>query len=318
LRPHPVRFFSLFILWLCHGFAIYPQPQTQGDQGTAQTPDEKVVISIGDQKITAKEVAKFLESLPPQYRPFYSGPGRKQLADVLINTKLQAQEAEKRGLEKREDVQMKINIARESILTAAAREEIEKEIPVSDQDLQKYLDEHVEQFEEAKVRRIVIRSNTSVPFDPSKPQESFPPATEARAKAEGIRQKLLEGADFEELAAKFSNDPMSSGKGGDLGFIRRGNKDYLIVPPLEKVIFSIKEGIVSEVVVTALGYEIVKVEERRIPKVADIRKEVEAQVKKQKGEDWLKEKKSHYTIEVDEAFFKPTTTAAVGSHKSSQ
>jgi hypothetical protein len=280
----------------------------------ASSNDEKAVISIGEQKITAQEVNKMLESMPPQYRPYYSGPGRKQLADFIINNRLQAEEAEKRGVEKREDVQMKIHIAREGILAAAVREELEKEVIVTDETLQKYLDEHVSQYEEARVKRLVIRSKSSMPFDPAKPAESFPSDEEAHAKADEIHKKLVEGGDFEELAAKFSNDPMTSGKGGDMGFIRRGNQAQLIVPPLENEIFSIKIGTIGDVMKTPLGYEIVKVEERRVPKLGDIRKEVEAAYRKQKAEEWLKERRGHYTIQIDDAFFKPTKASGTAQH----
>jgi PPIC-type PPIASE domain len=291
--------------------ALLAQTTAEPKNSTLAPTDEKVVISIGDQKITAKEVNKLLESMPPQYRPFYSGPGRRQLADIIVDNRLQAEEAEKRGLEKTEDVKMKINIARQSILTAAGREGLEKEITVTDEALQKYLDEHVNQFEEARVKRIIIRSKTSVPFDPSKPADSFPSDEEARAKADEIHKKLLEGGDFEALAAKFSNDPLTSGKGGDMGFIRRGNQAQLVVPPVENEIFSIKIGTITEVMRTALGYEIVKVEERRVPKLSDVRKEIEAAYRKQKVEEWLKERKSHYTIQIDDAFFKATKASGM-------
>jgi peptidyl-prolyl cis-trans isomerase C len=299
------------LIALISGQALASLAQTTPEPKPSAPTDEKVVISIGDQKITAKEVNKLLESMPPQYRPFYSGPGRRQLADIIVDNRLQAEEAEKRGLEKTEDVKMKINIARQSILTAAGREQLEKEIAVTDEALQKYLDEHVNQFEEARVKRIIIRSKTSVPFDPAKPAEGFPSDEEARAKADEIHKKLLEGGDFEELAAKFSNDPMTSGKGGDMGFIRRGNQAQLVVPPVENEIFSIKIGTITEVMRTALGYEIVKVEERRVPKLSDIRKEIEAAYRKQKVEEWLKERKSHYTIQIDDAFFKATKASGM-------
>jgi len=291
----------VFLSLICSSSTLFAQTATDPklDPG-----DGKVVIRIGDQKITAKEVNKILESMPPQYRPYYSGPGRRQLADIIINNRLQAEEAEKRGLENKEDVRMKISIARESILTAAAREELEREIAVTDESLQKYLDEHVEQYEEARVKRIVIRSKSGVPFDPAKPPDSFPSDEEASAKADEIHKKLVDGGDFEELAAKFSNDPMTSGRGGDMGFIRRGNKTHLVVPPVENLIFSMKVGTLSDVMKTALGCEIIKLEERRVPKLSDIRKEIETAYRKQRSDDWLKEKKSHYTIQIDEDFFK--------------
>jgi parvulin-like peptidyl-prolyl isomerase len=314
LRLKPMRCIKFAVVnFVCSSLLLFAQATT--DPQTTPN-DEKVVISIGDQKITAREVNTMLESMPPQYRPYYSGPGRRQFADFIVNNRLQAEEGERRGLEKRESVQMKIRIAREGILTAAAREELEKEIVVTDETLQKYLDEHVVQYEEARVKRIVIRSKSSMPFDPAKPADSFPSDEEAHAKADEIHKKLLEGGDFEELAAKFSNDPMTSGTGGDMGFIRRGNQTQLVVPPLENEIFSIKIGAISDVMKTALGYEIVRVEERRVPKLADIRKEIEAAYRKQKGDDWLKDRKSHYTIQIDEAFFKPATASRkAGSHQ---
>jgi len=289
--------------------------QTTSDpKSSALTDDSKVVISLGEEKITAGEVSRMLESMPPQFRPYYSGPGRRQLADFIINNRLQAEEAEKRGVEKREDVQMKIRIAREAILAAAAREELEKEMVVTDNALQKYLDEHVSQYEEARARRIVIRSKSSLPFDPAKPADDFPSDEEARVKADDIHKRLVEGADFEELAAKFSNDPMTSGRGGDMGFIRRGSQKQLVVPPVENEIFSIKIGTISDVMKTALGYEMVKVEERRVPKLGDIRNEIETAYRKEKGEEWLKEKRGRYTIQIDETFFKATKASPTAHH----
>lgn len=263
------------------------------------------MISIGDLQITAKEVDKFVEGLPPQYRPFYSGAGRKQLADLIVNNKLLAKEAEKRHLQEREEVQIRVNIARESILSEAARSELEKELNVTDQEVQKYLDDHLAQYEEAKVRRIVIRSTSSLNLEPGKKVEKLLSDEDARAKAEEIRQKLLAGADFEEMAAKFSNDSLSSGKGGDLGFIKRGTQAHIIVPPLEELIFSIKVGTISDVIQTPLGYEIVKVEERRVPKLANIRKEIDTLARKQKSEELLKEMRQRYAVRIDEAYFAP-------------
>jgi len=65
----------------------------------------------------------------------------------------------------------------------------------------------------------------------------------------------------------------------------------------------------TDVVQTPLGYEIVKLEEKRLPKVSDIRQELEQLVLNQKTEDLLKELKSRETIFVDETFFKNEQTA---------
>lgn len=274
-----------------------------GRAALGSEPADPVVLSLGSTKFTATQVEKFIEALPQQFRPFYSGAGKSKLAELLVNTELLVREARKRQLENRPDIQLQIKIATDSILSNAAKIEVQKEMKVTDAELQKYLDEHRSQFEEARARRIVIRSKTSIPWDQSKSPDQLLDDKDARAKAADLRQQLENGADFEELAAKHSEDSLSSGKGGDLGFNRRGSQAHLIVPPLEEKIFSMTPGAISEVIQTPLGYEIVKLEEKRVPKVGDIRKELEQIVRNQKTEDMLKELKSRESLFVDDKFF---------------
>ena len=265
---------------------------------------DPVVLSVGDTKITASQVEKFIEAMPPQFRPFYTGEGKSKLAELLLRTELLVREARKRHLETQPDVQLQVKIATDSILSNAAKIELKKEMKVTDAGLQNYLDEHKVQFEEARARRIVIRSKTSVPWDQNKTTDQLLDDKDARAKAADLREQLVKGADFEELAAKHSDDSLSSGKGGDLGFNRRGSRTHLIVPPLEEKIFSMEPGTISDVAQTPLGYEIVKLEEKRLPKVSDIRQELEKLVLNQKTEDLLKDFKSREKIYVDDNFFK--------------
>jgi parvulin-like peptidyl-prolyl isomerase len=271
---------------------------------------DPVVLSLGETKMTAAQVQKFLDALPPQFRPYYSGVGKPKLAELLVNTELLVREANKRHLGDRPDVQLQTKIATDSVLSNAAKLELQKEMKVTDAELQKYLEDHRTKYEEARARRIVIRSKTSVPWDHSKTVDQLPDDKDARAKADALRKQLGEGADFEELAAKHSDDSLTSGKGGDLGFNRRGSQAHLIVPPLEEKIFSLSPGNISEVMQTALGYEIVKLEEKRLPKVSDIRKELEQSLLNQKTEDLLKQLRDRESIFVDEKFFKLSTSAA--------
>ena len=82
----------------------------------------------------------------------------------------------------------------------------------------------------------------------------------AKAKAENIVKELRAGADFAELARKNSEDPSSSGNGGDMGFVSMGQT----VEPFERAIFSIPLNTISDPVrSTEYGYHIVKVTERR-------------------------------------------------------
>lgn len=91
-------------------------------------------------------------------------------------------------------------------------------------------------------------------------------ATEAqedsvRALAESIRERILAGENFALLAGEYSQDPGTASSGGDLGTFMRGQ----MVPQFEEVAFNLDEGEVSQVVQTAFGLHIIRLEERIVP-----------------------------------------------------
>jgi len=79
---------------------------------------------------------------------------------------------------------------------------------------------------------------------------------EIKAKAEDIlAQAKRKGANFEDLAKKYSEDPGSKTKGGDLGWIVQGQT----VPEFQKAAFSLPKGEVSDLIRTQYGFHIIKV-----------------------------------------------------------
>ncbi len=84
-----------------------------------------------------------------------------------------------------------------------------------------------------------------------------------KAKAKKFAQALLDsikaGADFEQLAKDNSDDPGSAAAGGDLGFVKRG----VFYPEFESAAFKLKEGELSEVIESPVGFHIIELIERR-------------------------------------------------------
>ncbi|MGB7282374.1 MAG: peptidylprolyl isomerase [Candidatus Acidiferrum sp.] len=78
---------------------------------------------------------------------------------------------------------------------------------------------------------------------------------EIKKKAEGILKQAKSGANFEDLAKKYSEDPGTKDKGGDLGWIVKGQT----VPAFEKVAFSLPKGSISDLVQTQYGFHIIKI-----------------------------------------------------------
>src|SRR6201987_1925066 len=79
---------------------------------------------------------------------------------------------------------------------------------------------------------------------------------EIKKKADDIlAQAKKKGANFEDLAKKYSEDPGSKTKGGDLGWLVQGQT----VPEFEKAAFSLPKGEVSDLIRTQYGFHIIKV-----------------------------------------------------------
>ncbi|HVZ85301.1 MAG TPA: peptidylprolyl isomerase [Terracidiphilus sp.] len=120
------------------------------------------------------------------------------------------------------------------------------------QEIQQYYSQHQSEYqvpEQARARHILIKvaPNADAKTDAA-----------AKAKAEDLLKQIKAGANFAELAKKYSDDPGSKDSGGELGFAQRGR----MVPEFDKAIFSQKIGDVA-IVKTQYGYHIVQVEERQ-------------------------------------------------------
>lgn len=92
----------------------------------------------------------------------------------------------------------------------------------------------------------------------------MPPVTieekmKIRKKMKGFRDRILEGEKLSTLAILYSEDPGSAKKGGELGFVGRGE----LYPEFEAVAFKLKKGEVSEIIETEAGYHILELIERR-------------------------------------------------------
>ena len=129
--------------------------------------------------------------------------------------------------------------------------EVESQVDVSEDEISQYFEINKKTYATPKkvsARHILFK------VDPGATQEEL---DEARNKALLVLEEVKSGADFSKLARKYSDDPGSKSKGGDLGFFTRDR----MVKPFADAAFAMKAGEVSELVATRFGWHIIKVEE---------------------------------------------------------
>jgi len=162
-------------------------------------------------------------------------------------------------------------------ISRSKRQELAAKVSISEDEVRQYYDEHAGELSgEARVR--LSRIFMSVPEDSTERQRA-----RVRARAEHVLSEARKGADFAELAAKYSEGP-DAGPGGDLGYVRRGE----LKTSLEDVVFSLKEGAVSDVVEDTRGVQLFKATEvvpEGMVSLAEVRQEAEAILRQKKAEE---------------------------------
>lgn len=123
---------------------------------------------------------------------------------------------------------------------------------------------------------------------------------QARATILKLRQRILAGEDFAELARKHSADSGSASQGGDLGWTSPGQ----LVSEIEKVTSTLKPGKISQPVQSRFGVHLVQVLERRNQDVGEqrqrlgVRQQIHGRKAEEKLQEWLQELRSQAYIEI--------------------
>jgi len=124
------------------------------------------------------------------------------------------------------------------------------------------------------------------------------PEAEALRKAQALKERLDNGADFAELARLNSNDTSAS-KGGELGWLYQGDT----VPEFEHALDGLKINEISQPVKTQFGYHLIQALERRVEDVSQERKRLVArQVLRERKADeeyqeWLRQIRDRAYVE---------------------
>lgn len=205
-----------------------------GDEAVARVNGTTIYASDIAREAAAQKLIRVGDPLPKSSSTY------SQVLDDLIDQRLLALEAVRRGLDKGGAAKRRLQAARERILGNILVENAVSQ-QVNDEAVRRMYDEQSKLAppgEEVRARHILV-------------------ATEAEAQA--IAEALKSGTDFATLAEEKSIDPGSSLKGGDLGFF---SHDAMLAPFADAA-FALKPKETSAPVQTEFGWHVIRVEERR-------------------------------------------------------
>lgn len=110
----------------------------------------------------------------------------------------------------------------------------------------------------------------------------------AKQQALNVLTEIKAGKDFAAMAKQYSQDSASKDKGGDLGFLSKGQQD----PEFEKALYALQEGQVSEVVESQYGAHIIRLTEVKsapAPTLDELKESLIQEVQLSKKEDAYQE-----------------------------
>jgi len=244
-----------------------------------EVPPDRVVITVGEIKITAAQFNAFVESLPAQYRNNMGrGNARRQLADNIAKTLSLAQEAQRRKLDQTPEFKAQEMFNGYNLLANALATVAGKDLQISEADIRQYYEAHKNEFETVHARHILIRfqgSQVAV-----RAGEKDLSDAEALAKAQEVRKKIQDGGDFAAIAKAESDDVGSGGNGGELPPFRHGQ----MVPSFEAAAFAMKAGELSEPVKSQFGYHIILVVSHDAKPFEEVRADLENRMKPEQSQ----------------------------------
>jgi len=129
------------------------------------------------------------------------------------------------------------------------REQARLKVTIPPNEIQRFYNDNIQQYQTPEqVRASHILFETAGKDD-----------AEVKKRAEDVLKQAKGGADFAELAKKYSEDKGSKVNGGDLDYFGRGR----MVPEFEKVAFEMMPGQISDLVKSQFGYHIIKVVDKK-------------------------------------------------------
>jgi peptidyl-prolyl cis-trans isomerase SurA len=284
---HGIRITSVAFAMACVFVAL--TPATVRAQAKA-TVVEEIIARVNNDIITQsdylhadaqlhEEITHDCQGCAPDKLASEYKDEQKDLLRGLIDQSLMVQRAKDMGISVETDVVKRLDdVRKQNSLNSI--EDLEKAVEGSGMAWEDYKTQIRNGMLTQEVIRREVGSHINIPADEVKsyynahPQEFTRPeqvvlteiflSTEGKSpeemesvqkKTEDLRNRVVKGDDFSEIAKRYSEGSTAK-DGGDLGTFQRGQ----LSPQLEEVVFKLEKGKITDVIQTKTGFEVLKVE----------------------------------------------------------
>lgn len=248
--------------------------------------EDTVIVEVNGNKLTYGEASRVLDAqlasmgnhIPPEQYPAIRDQLFRNIVENFVGKTLFLEEAGELDIQvSEEEKQEALDEMAENLPEGKTMEQVIAESAMGEEAMRKELsdaltinkvlehhiekmkpitDEEIAEFSEENAARLSMPDRREarhilIAFEDGDDEETK--AAKKKA-AEEVRAKLLDGADFAEVAAEYSDCP-SAKSGGSLGVFPKGR----MVKPFEDAAFSLETNEISEVVETRFGYHVIEV-----------------------------------------------------------
>ncbi|WIG97360.1 peptidylprolyl isomerase [Myxococcus sp. SDU36] len=244
--------------WICL-FSLLGAPACERSVPAPAGPAANVVARFKGGTVTREELLRESQRLPPNLRArFEQGTGREEFIRAMVDKRLLAREAERRGLTQDSEIRRQVRELEERLTIQAMLAQEEKTVGApTDAEARAHYQANLERFaqpERLRVARILV----SVP--PGSPRAA---RTEARQRADALRRRIIAGEPVAKVAA--AGEGPERTRGGELGLLSRGEFGSAA---LEKAAWALtRQGEATPVIDDSAGAVILVLLERQAPRV---------------------------------------------------
>jgi len=277
------------LILMCLGLLVLVSCEKISDTATNMQEDSPVVAEVGDRKIFETDIDFEIMSLPQSMRYMMQDAGaRAQLLDVMIKREVVAQKAKEMGLYLDPLIAYRMKKAGNEVLIRGVRGWQQSKLnKPTDAEMKAYYNKHLQDFivpKQIHARHILLADKQTA--------------------LELLKQVRAKPKSFATLAAQFSIDDITKGRGGDLNWFGKGE----MVEAFDKAVFKLNEKKpLSQPIKTKFGWHIVQwlgEREEQTSAFEDVKVEIQSILDKQALDAWIKSLLNEADVEVLKAEYR--------------